>query len=98
IPHLHSFPTRRSSDLYHGPEGISAIAGKIHQQTKNLAAGLDAIGYKQLNKTFFDTLLVDAGKDLEAIKKNAVEAGILFNGFEVRSEEHTSELQSPYDI
>ncbi len=64
--------------VYHGPEGIKAIANNIHQHTKNLAAGLEAIGYKQLNKTFFDTILIDAGNDSEGIKKNALEAGINF--------------------
>jgi glycine dehydrogenase len=46
--------------VYHGPKGLRHIAGKIHDQARLIEAGLVHLGYKQLNKVYFDTLLVEA--------------------------------------
>jgi glycine dehydrogenase len=45
--------------VYHGPKGLRHIAGKIHDQARLVEAALIHLGYKQLNKTYFDTLLVE---------------------------------------
>ena len=42
--------------VYHGPEGIKAIARNIHQMTIMLDAHLTAMGYQQDNNHYFDTL------------------------------------------
>ena len=42
--------------VWHGPEGLKAIAQHIHQLTSSLAAGLQTLGYQQENEFFFDTL------------------------------------------
>src|SRR5690606_23682356 len=42
--------------VYHGPEGLKYIARKIHRQTLALARALEALGLKQTNTGFFDTL------------------------------------------
>src|SRR5690606_14283391 len=47
--------------VYHGPDGIKKIAGRIHGLTVLLADALEAIGYHQLNENFFDTLKFDLG-------------------------------------
>ena len=47
--------------VYHGPEGIKGIAGRIHSLTSLLSMALEKIGYKQLNESFFDTLKIQAG-------------------------------------
>lgn len=65
--------------VYHGPEGLKKIAGRIHGLTQMLDAGLKGLGVKQLNTNYFDTLKVtaDAGK----IKPQAEKQGINFRYF-----------------
>jgi glycine dehydrogenase len=46
---------------YHGPQGIRAIAGRIHGLTVLLSKALSLLGYQQKNSTFFDTLTLDLG-------------------------------------
>jgi glycine dehydrogenase len=48
--------------VYHGPEGLKAIAGKIHSQTRELKAALVAGGYGIEDGAFFDTIIVKTGK------------------------------------
>lgn len=50
--------------VYHGPEGIKRISTKVHDQARLVDACLAEMGYVQVNKIYFDTLLVDAGKNL----------------------------------
>jgi glycine dehydrogenase len=47
--------------VYHGPNGLKRIAGKIHKLTRVLDRSLRDLGYHQLNKTYFDTLHIDLG-------------------------------------
>jgi len=64
--------------VYHGPEGLKKIAGRIHGMTASTAAALQAAGYKLENKHFFDTLSVDvsaAGKTSQQIADAAVQVG-----------------------
>jgi glycine dehydrogenase len=42
--------------VYHGAEGIIGIASRIHNIASLLAAEVEKLGYKQLNKSFFDTI------------------------------------------
>jgi glycine dehydrogenase len=44
--------------VYHGPEGLKAIAETIHSHARTLAAGLAASGVEVLHGSFFDTLTV----------------------------------------
>ncbi len=44
--------------VYHGPEGLRAIAGRVHALTKALAAGLERAGHEVLTAAFFDTIRV----------------------------------------
>ena len=41
---------------WHGPEGLTAIAGEVHRLTSLLAARLAAGGVEVVNETWFDTL------------------------------------------
>lgn len=45
--------------VYHGPEGIKQIACKIHCKTSELNRRIAELGYKQTNKSFFDTLHIE---------------------------------------
>ena len=62
--------------VYHGQDGIKNIAGTIHKHASLLDAGLKRLGFNQLNKVYFDTLLIDAGDQLDAIRKKALDTGI----------------------
>ena len=63
--------------VYHGPDGLRAIAQNIHQLTATLAAGLKKLGYKITSENFFDTLRVELGNTRsEAILDAANERNI----------------------
>ena len=47
--------------VFHGPEGLKAIAQRIHRKTDRLARGLEAGGFKVEPEHFFDTITVDVG-------------------------------------
>ncbi len=51
--------------VYHGPQGLSAIAQRVHRQTAILAAGLSQLGYQFANASFFDTLTVKTERAAE---------------------------------
>jgi len=44
--------------VYHGPDGIKRIAGRVHRLTAVLAEGLRRLGASPVNDSFFDTLTV----------------------------------------
>lgn len=54
--------------VYHGPEGLRDIAHRIHAYAGYLAEQLVAMGYKQLNDNFFDTLYIELHEGLSAEK------------------------------
>jgi glycine dehydrogenase len=60
---------------YHGPEGLKAIAGRVHGLTGLLAAGLGRLGLSLTNDTFFDTLTVRV-PDAAAVHRAAEALGI----------------------
>ncbi|MBK9541194.1 MAG: aminomethyl-transferring glycine dehydrogenase [Bacteroidetes bacterium] len=57
--------------VYHGPDGLKHIAEEIHLTTSRAAATLTQLGYKQLNKNFFDTLCIDSAELTSVIRKEA---------------------------
>ncbi|WOO85173.1 Putative glycine dehydrogenase (decarboxylating), mitochondrial [Vanrija pseudolonga] len=67
--------------VYHGPEGLRKIAGKVHGLTRVLSEALGKLGFTTVNKTFFDTLTIDvstAGVTAADVHKASVAAGINF--------------------
>ena len=62
--------------VFHGPEGLKAIAQRIHRKTVRLAKGLEAAGFKVDPKAYFDTITVDVGPLQAAVMKSAVDEGI----------------------
>ncbi len=60
--------------VYHGPEGLKAIAGKIHSQARELKAALLAGGYEIEDGGFFDTIIVKTNK-AQALVEAAPEHG-----------------------
>ncbi len=45
--------------VYHGPKGLRAIAERVHNMTRVLAAGLERLGHTVRHNAYFDTLRVD---------------------------------------
>jgi len=58
--------------VYHGPVGIKNIASRINDLTKLLDKAVQALGYEQINKTYFDTLRIHAGEQVGALKGEAL--------------------------
>ena len=63
--------------IWHGPEGLTAIATGINAMAARFAASLSAGGMKPVNARFFDTVTVEAGGKAAAIAQKLREAGIL---------------------
>src|SRR5579872_2117525 len=60
--------------VYHGPEGLTAIARNVHRRTAVLAAGLRRLGFALRSEAFFDTATVDvAGKRDEIVARAGAE-------------------------
>ncbi len=57
--------------VYHGPEGLTAIARSLHRRTAVLAAGLRKLGFAPDGDAFFDTVTVDAGAKRDEILSRA---------------------------
>ncbi|MCW5910010.1 MAG: aminomethyl-transferring glycine dehydrogenase [Cyclobacteriaceae bacterium] len=66
--------------VYHGPEGLKKIAGRIHGLAQLLESGLTKLGVKQVNTHYFDTLKL-AVADTDAIRQKAEAAGLNFKYF-----------------
>jgi glycine dehydrogenase len=64
--------------VYHGPEGLSAIAHNVHRRAAVLAAGLRKLGFAPASETFFDTVSVDAGEKRDDIIARALKEQINF--------------------
>jgi glycine dehydrogenase len=65
--------------VYHGPDGIKAIASKIHSLTSTLANGLAKGGFKIVNNTYFDTITVNVGSNQNELRNKALNANINFH-------------------
>lgn len=70
--------------VYHGPDGLRAIAEHIRQLTGALAHLLKQKGIRVSNATFFDTLHV-SGIDAQRVKTRALAASINLNYIDASS-------------
>jgi glycine dehydrogenase len=57
--------------VYHGPEGLTAIARTVHRRTAVLAAGLRKLGFAAASDAFFDTVTVEVGAKRDEIISRA---------------------------
>ncbi|SHF47341.1 glycine dehydrogenase [Ruegeria intermedia] len=62
--------------VYHGPDGIKAIAQSVHRKTSRLAAGLEEHGFKVEPEVFFDTITVEVGPLQKTVMEAAVARGV----------------------
>jgi len=66
--------------VYHGPEGLTAIAKRVRAYTALVAAGLSKLGFKVRPGTYFDTLRLD----LDAHRQASVLAKAIEHGLNLR--------------
>jgi glycine dehydrogenase len=62
--------------LWHGPDGLKAMARRVHQHTAALRAGLEQLGFEIKNQSYFDTLLVQTGQHTAAVHAAAGQASM----------------------
>ncbi|WP_339486263.1 aminomethyl-transferring glycine dehydrogenase [Pseudomonas sp. EL_65y_Pfl2_R95] len=62
--------------VYHGPQGLTRIAKRVHQMTAIFAQGLAKLGYAVEQENFFDTLTIASGEKTAALHKHAHELSI----------------------
>ncbi len=61
---------------YHGADGLTGIARRVHGRARSLAAGLAAAGVEVVHDTFFDTVLVQVPNRAAAVQAEAKGRGI----------------------
>ena len=66
--------------VFHGPKGLRAIGGRIHQLTQTLESALTAVGYRQSNRAYFDTLRIE-GAGTDKVRASAEAARLNFRYF-----------------
>ena len=62
--------------VFHGPEGLRAIAQRVHRKTVRLARGLEEAGFSVEPKTYFDTITVDVGLLQRGVLQAAEREGV----------------------
>lgn len=66
--------------VYHGPEGLKKIAGRVHGLATILDSEVKDLGFKQVNENYFDTLKI-AVEDKNAVEREAINHEINFRYF-----------------
>jgi glycine dehydrogenase len=67
--------------VFHGPQGLRAIAERIHGLTRLLESRLTTLGLQQSNRAYFDTLHV-TGADPGKVRASAESVAINFRYFD----------------
>ncbi|MGE9807538.1 aminomethyl-transferring glycine dehydrogenase [Janibacter sp. G1551] len=62
--------------VYHGPDGLRRIAGRIHSRARALQGALAAAGVEVTTTAYFDTLTVSAPGRADEVVRAALEHGI----------------------
>jgi glycine dehydrogenase len=71
--------------VYHGPEGLKAIAARIHALARLLEAELFRLGVKQTNESYFDTLRLEVPGGVEPVRRAALARGMNFRYIDDRT-------------
>ncbi len=72
--------------VYHGPEGLKAIAKRVHRMTRVLSDALTKLGYEVTTESFFDTIKVNLGsKHAKDIVKAAEERRVNLRVFDAQN-------------
>ena len=68
--------------MYHGPEGLRAIAERLHTNAARVATALQKAGYGIAHKDFFDTVVVEAPGAADELVAKALDAGVNIRRFD----------------
>ncbi len=69
--------------VYHGPEGLKAIANRIHQLATSTAEGLRRLGCQVVHSLFFDTIRVQGHlRSSDEVVRRSQQASINFRQFD----------------
>ena len=68
--------------MYHGPEGLHAIAERLHTNAARVATALQKAGYGIAHKNFFDTVVVEAPGAADELVAKALNAGVNIRRFD----------------
>lgn len=70
--------------VYHGQEGVTAIAERVHGIASFVAKEVETLGYKQLNDNYFDTIKIEvpANVRLSDIRRYSLDLEMNFRYFE----------------
>jgi glycine dehydrogenase len=71
--------------VYHGPDGLKAIAARIHALARLLEAELFRLGVKQTNESYFDTLRLEVPGGVEPVRRAALARGMNFRYIDDRT-------------
>ena len=73
--------------IYHGPDGLKKIAGRIHAYAGFLSGELTRLGYKQENENFFDTLKIRLPQtaSISVLQETALDCRVNFRYFDDES-------------
>jgi glycine dehydrogenase len=71
--------------VYHGPDGLAAIANRVHTLARVLEAELTALGLAQTNQHYFDTLCVALPSTVDKVRAGALAAGMNFRYLDERT-------------
>jgi glycine dehydrogenase len=66
--------------VWHGPEGLTAIADRVHNSAERLAAALERAGVPVRYREFFDTVQVEVPGRADAVVAAARAAGVNLHG------------------
>ena len=61
--------------VYHGPDGLRAIAKRVHGLTMRLLRSIEKLGFSVESQHVFDTLAVNTESQTNRVMKSAVDAG-----------------------
>jgi glycine dehydrogenase len=67
--------------VYHGPDGIRAIAARVHSLARVVAEGARRLGYKVVHENFFDTVRIEVGSRQSTILAAATDRSINLRPF-----------------
>lgn len=67
--------------VYHGKEGLTTIARRVHHLACVLGHALKQAGFSPIGEAYFDTITVDVGERAPVILKAALQAGYNLRNF-----------------
>ncbi len=62
--------------VYHGPDGLQAIAKRVHSFAVRAAEGAAKLGFLVRHKSFFDTIRIDVGHSKQHVIERATTRGL----------------------